>query len=201
MCAVNDEATGMMLDAISHSPYWKSSLVIITEDDPSSGGEHVDGHRTPLVLVSPWVKRGYVTKTHIDMASLHKIYAHVLGLPYPNVQVEGAMIPFDAFTSTPDYTPVVFTPRTWPLACGMDDAAPKVLGGSEGKSVATTFAAEEELTKLWDFSEEDQQPGLGAQVWRAMRGEPLKTLPPDLRARVLQWRDRMQASPKDADDD
>ncbi len=201
MCAVNDEATGMMLDAISHSPYWKSSLVIITEDDPSSGGEHVDGHRTPLVLISPWVKRGYVTKTHIDMASLHKIYAHVLGLPYPNRQVEGAMIPFDAFTSTPDYTPFVYTPRTWPLACGMEDAAPRVIGGGNGgNAVAGGPGAEEELTKLWDFSHEDEQPGLGAQVWRAMRGEPLTAVPAEMRARVVRWRDRQQVNRKDDDD-
>ena len=201
MCAVNDEATGMMLDAISHSPYWKSSLVIITEDDPSSGGEHVDGHRTPLVLISPWVKRGYVTKTHIDMASLHKIYAHVLGLPYPNRQVEGAMIPFDAFTSTPDYTPFVYTPRTWPLACGSEDAAPRVVGaGNGGNAVAGGSEAEEELTKLWDFSHEDEQPGLGAQVWRSMRGEPLTALPAEMRARVVRWRDRLRVHRKDDDD-
>jgi hypothetical protein len=202
MCAVNDEATGMMIDAISHSPYWKSSLIIVTEDDPSSGGEHVDGHRTPLVLISPWVKRGYVTRTHIDMASLHKIYAHVLGLPYPNRQVEGAMIPYDAFTSTPDYTPFVLTPRTWPLACGAEDMAARVIGGGGAESeVASGMGAEEELTKLWDFSHEDEQPGLGAQVWRAMRGAPLKTLPADMRARVVRWRDRMAVNRKDDDDD
>ncbi len=61
MCAVNDEATGMFVDALSHSPFWASSLVVITEDDPQSGGDHVDYHRTPLVLISPWVKRAYVS--------------------------------------------------------------------------------------------------------------------------------------------
>ncbi|MCC6526086.1 MAG: hypothetical protein IT373_25790, partial [Polyangiaceae bacterium] len=68
MCATNDEATGMVIDAISHSPFWASSLIVITEDDPQQGGDHVDYHRTPLVLVSPWVKRGYVSQTHIDVA-------------------------------------------------------------------------------------------------------------------------------------
>ncbi|MFT3773322.1 MAG: hypothetical protein QM820_48705 [Minicystis sp.] len=182
MCAVNDEATGIMLDAISHSPYWKSSIVIITEDDPSSGGEHVDSHRTPLTIVSPWVKRGYVSKTHIDVASLHKMYAHIFGKPYLNRQVAGAMLPFDLFTSTPDYTPFTYTPRQWPLACGMT-AGPVPPG-------------EAELTKMWDFSREDQQPGLSAQIVRAMRGKPIEKLTPEMKARVLRW----QAEARDDDD-
>jgi DNA-binding beta-propeller fold protein YncE len=179
MCAVNDEATGMMLEAISHSPYWKSSLVIITEDDPSQGGENVDGHRTPFVLVSPWVKRGYVSKTHIDAASIHKMFAHVFGIDYPNRFVARASLPLDAFTSTPDFAPFEYTPRAWPLACGMSADA----RGTGGPAPA----AEEELTKLWDFSEEDRQPGLGAQVFRAMRGEPLDELSPSLRAAVKRF--------------
>jgi hypothetical protein len=173
MCAVNDEATGIMLDAISHSPFWKSSVVFITEDDPSSGGEHVDGHRTPFVVVSPWVKRGYVSHTHADIASIHKMYAHIFGKPYPNRQVAEAMLPLDMFTSTPDYTPFTYTPRAWPLACGMS-------GGP-------VPPGEEQLTAMWDFSHEDRQPGLGAQVWRAMRGQPIQTLTPEMRARVARW--------------
>jgi len=181
-CAVNDEATGIMLHAITHSPLWKSSIVFITEDDPSSGGEHVDGHRTPLIVASPWVRRGYVSKTHIDMASLHKLYAHILGLPYPNRQVEAAMLPLDLFTSTPDYTPFEYEHRKWPLACGVDSA---MSGKLPPRRVSP---AEEELTDLWDFSEEDRQPGLGAQVWRAMRGRPLEELTPEVRGRLARWR-------------
>jgi len=75
------------------------------------------------------------------------------------------MVPYDMFTSTPDYTPFTYTPRTWPLACGMG-----------------VSSAEEELTGLWDFSHEDEQPGLGAQVFRAMRGAPLEKLTPAMRA-------------------
>jgi DNA-binding beta-propeller fold protein YncE len=185
MCAVNDEATGIMLDAISHSPYWKSSIVFITEDDPSSGGEHVDCHRTPFVVVSPWVQRGYVSSTHIDIASVHKMYAHLFGKPYPNRQVAQAMLPFDIFTSTPDYTPFTYTPRTWPLACG-----------TSGPGAKAVSPAEEELTSMWDFSHEDQQPGLAAQVVRAMRGTPLTELTPEMKARVR----RRQAETKDDDD-
>ena len=166
-CAVNDEATGMILDAITHSPSWGESLVFITEDDPSQGGEHVDSHRTPLVVVSPWIKRGYVSSTHIDVGSIHKIAAHVLGLPYPNVHVANAALPLDMFTSTPDFAPYTYTPRTIPLECGK--AATK---------------AESELTDSWDMDDADEQPGLDAQVARWMRGRQWTVLPPRVAAAV-----------------
>jgi hypothetical protein len=167
MCAVNDEATGINDDALSHSPLWKSTLVVITEDDPQQGGDHVDYNRAPLVLIGPWVKRGYVSKTHIDVASLHKLFAHVLGLPYPNLDVKNAGLPLDAFTSTPDYTPFTFSHRQWPLGCGKD-----------------ATRTERELTESWDFSAPDAQPGLDAQVYRWMRGEQLTEMPPRLRAEI-----------------
>ncbi|MGH7297918.1 MAG: hypothetical protein ACRELB_23460, partial [Polyangiaceae bacterium] len=156
-CAVNDEATGMVLDAITHSPLWASSLVVITEDDPSQGGEHVDSHRAPVVFVSPWVKHGYVSHAHIDVASLHKLFAHVFGKPYHNEMVASAAVPFDLFTSTPDYTPFTYTPRTWPLQCG-----------------ATSSMREQALTESWTFDDPDEQPGLDAQVTRWMRGIQLQ---------------------------
>jgi len=152
-CAVNDEATGIAVDALSHTPEWAHTLVVVTEDDPSQGGEHVDSHRAPVVFVSPWIKHGYVSHTHVDVASLHKLFAHVLGLPYPNALVANAALPLDLFTSTPDYTPYTYAPRTWPLACGK--------GASQ---------REEALTGAWDFADPDEQPGLDAQVTRWMRG-------------------------------
>jgi WD40 repeat protein len=156
MVAVNDEATGMLVDAISHSPEWASSLIFVTEDDPAGGGDHIEHHRTPLVVVSPWVRRAYVSKTHMDIASIHKIAAHVLGLPYPNAIVASAALPLDLFTGTPDFAPYTYTPRQWPLSCG-----------------EMSTLAERRLTASWDFSEVDSQPGLDAQVLRYMRGTQL----------------------------
>ncbi|MFI5298141.1 MAG: alkaline phosphatase family protein [Polyangiales bacterium] len=160
MIAENDEATGMLVDAISHSPMWPSTLIVITEDDPAQGGEHVDNHRTPLVLASPWVKRGYVSKTHADVSSIHRLIANIFGIPYPNAIVEHAAVPFDIFTSTPDYTPYTYLPRTVPLSCG-----------------ALTTAAETRLQRSWDLREVDEQPGLTGQVERSLRGVALDKLP------------------------
>ena len=124
-------------------------------------------------MVSPWVKRGYVSKTHIDVASIHKTLAHIFGKPYPNALVEHAALPLDVFTSTPDYTPFTYTPRTWPLACGPQKASNG--GDANGESA---------LTDLWDFSQEDNQPGLDAQVTRWMHGHPLASVPQETMSRV-----------------
>ncbi len=170
MVAVNDEATGIFLDAVSHSPFWKSSLVIVTEDDPADGGDHVENHRTPVLFVSPWVKHGYVSRQHIDVSSLHKIFAHVFGIPYPNAIVASAALPLDLFTSTPDYTPFTYTPRAWPLSCGTQPTE-----------------AERQLQASWGSVDDvDEQPGLGGQVWRAMRGSQATTVTPAMEAQIQQ---------------
>ncbi len=175
MCAVNDEATGMLVDAVSHSPLWKSSLIIITEDDPQQGADHVDYHRVPLVVASPWVKRGYVSKMHLSVPGVFKIFAHVFGIPYPNVQVANAALPFDLFTSTPDYTPYTYKPRGWPLQCG-----------------TKSTRAERTLTASWTFDRVDNQPGLDAQVMRWMRGKQLTRLSPDQKQDIARRRARAE---------
>lgn len=167
MFAVNDEGTGMLVDAISHSPLWKSSLVVVLEDDPSMGGESVDYHRTILVMASPWLKRSYVSHAHLDISSVHKIIAHVFALPYPNVEVASAALPLDMFSSTPDYTPYTYEKRTRPIACG------------DG-----TSQAEQRLTASWDWDDLDAQPGLDAQVVRWLRGQQLTELPPRLQREI-----------------
>lgn len=151
MVAVNDEATGMLVDGLSHSPIWKSTLVVVIEDDPQDGADHVDPHRTFAVFASPWVKRGYVTRTHFDVASLHKLFAHILGLPYNNPTIADAALPFDLFTSTPDFTPYEYAPRAWT---------------DIGCNPAGTQGAKEAAQLGWDFSEPDEQPGLAEQNWR-----------------------------------
>ena len=167
MVATNDEATGMVVHAISHSPLWKSSLIVITEDDPQQGGDHVDYHRVPTVFISPWVKHGYVSKTHINVAGLHKIFANVFGIPYPNLGVKNAALPFDLFTSTPDYTPYSYRPRSMPLECG-----------------AAATRAEQTLTDSWRWDRVDDQPGIDAQVMRWMRGRQIERLTPRMQHEI-----------------
>ncbi|GDY32285.1 alkaline phosphatase family protein [Gandjariella thermophila] len=56
--ADNDLATGKIVDEISHSPYWKDSALFVVEDDSQGGVDHVDGHRAPIQIISPWTQHG-----------------------------------------------------------------------------------------------------------------------------------------------
>lgn len=154
MIAVNDEATGILLDALSHSPMWKDSLLIVTEDDPQDGGDHVDLHRSVLLMASPWIKRGYVSHGHYDMASVYRLVAHIYGISYHNAMIENAQLPLDAFTSTPDYSPFTYLPRTVTAPCNAESSA---------------YAKEAEG---WDFDDVDDQPGLSQQIMKMMRESP-----------------------------
>jgi hypothetical protein len=57
MQADNDLALGRFVDAISHSPIWKNSAIFVEEDDAQTGVDHVDGHRSPGYVISPYIKQ------------------------------------------------------------------------------------------------------------------------------------------------
>jgi DNA-binding beta-propeller fold protein YncE len=103
--ADNDLAVGRIVEYLSHTPYWKNMLIVITEDDAQNGVDHIDAHRSVLMLVSPWVKRSYVSSVHYSFGSLFKTYWNILGLPYLNQYDAAANDLSDFFAETPDYTP------------------------------------------------------------------------------------------------
>lgn len=103
--ADNDLAVGRILHFLSRTPYWKNTLVIITEDDPQGGVDHIDAHRSILLMAGPYVKRGYASHLHGNFGSLLKVIYNVLGVPYVNQYDVTASLLDDFFTSQPDYTP------------------------------------------------------------------------------------------------
>ena len=102
--ADNDLALGRILHFLSRTPYWKSTLVIITEDDPQGGVDHVDAHRSLLLLAGPYVKRGYVSHRHGNFGAALKLIYNVLGLPYVNQYDATATLLDDFFTDQPDFS-------------------------------------------------------------------------------------------------
>ena len=103
--ADNDLALGGMLQFLSHTSYWKNMLVIITEDDPQGGVDHIDAHRSILMLAGPYVKHGYVSHTHANFGSILKMIYNILNVPYVNQYDATATQLQDFFTNKPDYTP------------------------------------------------------------------------------------------------
>lgn len=103
--ADNDLAVGRILHFLSRTPYWKNMLVIITEDDPQGGVDHIDAHRSVLMLAGPYVKKGYVSNTHANFGSILKTIYNILKVPYVNQYDVTASLLQDFFTSKPDFTP------------------------------------------------------------------------------------------------
>lgn len=149
MIADNDEGVGLIADALSHSTYWPETLVVVIEDDPQDGADHVDNHRSPLILISPWVKRGYVSSVHYNEASIYRTIQLIFGIDEPlNESWANAAPMYDAFTSTPDFTPYDRIERQWPEENNPDDHSAAALRSLE-----------------WDFSQPDEQPGLSEMLW------------------------------------
>lgn len=106
--ADNDLALGRMIHFLSRTPYWKDMLVIVTEDDPQGGVDHVDAHRSIFMLAGPYVKKGYVSHTHANFGSILKMMYNILGVPYVNQYDITASLVSDMFTTTPDFSPYDF---------------------------------------------------------------------------------------------
>ena len=103
--ADNDLALGRILHFLSRTKYWKNMLVIITEDDPQGGVDHIDAHRSILMMAGPYVKKGYLSKTHANFGAILKTIYNISGVPYVNQYDVTASLLQDFFTDQPDYTP------------------------------------------------------------------------------------------------
>ncbi len=101
--ADNDLALGKLVDLFSHSPYWRDMAIFVTEDDAQDGKDHVDAHRSLLMVISPYARRG-VSHIHTSMASILKTFDLILGLPYLNQYDAAATDLADCFTDQPDFT-------------------------------------------------------------------------------------------------
>lgn len=108
--ADNDLAVGRIVEFLSHTPYWKNMLIVITEDDAQNGVDHVDAHRSVLMLISPWVRKNYVGHAHYSFGSIFKTFWNILGLPYLNQYDAAATDLSDCFSAFPDYKPYLALP-------------------------------------------------------------------------------------------
>ncbi|MFI5136904.1 MAG: hypothetical protein ACHQIM_03695 [Sphingobacteriales bacterium] len=106
--ADNDLALGRILHFLSRTKYWKNMLVIVTEDDPQGGVDHIDAHRSILMLAGPYVKKGYVSHTHANFGAILKTIYNILNVPYVNQYDATGTLLTDFFTNKPDFTPYTF---------------------------------------------------------------------------------------------
>lgn len=103
--ADNDVALGRIVEYLSHTPWWREMVVLVTEADAHGGRDHVDAHRTVLLGIGPYVRRGYVSHVNADFPSLLKTTFRLLNLPPLNLFDASASDLSDMFTDKPDFTP------------------------------------------------------------------------------------------------
>jgi YVTN family beta-propeller protein len=84
--ADNDLALGRLVAFLSKTSIWKDSALFVTEDDSQSGVDHVDAHRSILLVASPWVKPGSVSHEHTSMGSITRTIDELLGLGPLNLE-------------------------------------------------------------------------------------------------------------------
>jgi DNA-binding beta-propeller fold protein YncE len=109
----NDAALGLTVELLSNSPCWKDTVIFVVEDDTQNGADHVDGHRSIFLAISPWVKKQHVSKTHTSLASIFKTVDLIFGLPPLNQYDAAATDLRELFTSHPDFTPYHAQPITF----------------------------------------------------------------------------------------
>jgi YVTN family beta-propeller protein len=117
--ADNDLALGQMVDEISHSKYWPQSAIFVVEDDSQAGADHVDGHRAPIQVISPWAQHGIVDNTYYSQINMVRTVEQILGIHPMNDKDSAATPMYTAFTSKPNYTPFNVVPNQTSLTAGL----------------------------------------------------------------------------------
>ena len=121
--ADNDLAVGKIVDEISHSQYWKDSAIFVVEDDSQAGLDHVDGHRAPVQIISPYAQHGIVDSHYYSQITMIRTIEQILGVQ-PMNQKDSAATPMSAaFTQKPDYTPFTAVPNRTSLTARPGDPA------------------------------------------------------------------------------
>jgi YVTN family beta-propeller protein len=134
--ADNDLALGRMIEAISHSKIWGKSAIFVEEDDSQAGTDHVDGHRQPIYIISPYTVvsqtpgQGKAIHTTYTAENINRTIENILGAR-PLTQFDLVASPmFDSFQDNADLTPYDAVPATIALDQGPDLPAGKALAYS-----------------------------------------------------------------------
>ena len=181
MIGENDLAIGRLIETISNSVYWKDSAIFILEDDAQNGPDHVDSHRSVLLMASPFAKRMTVDHTFYTTSGVLRTIELILGLP-PMSQYDAAARPlYNAFQSTPNLAPYR---RAFPIIPLDEKNLPNAFGSAISLSM--------------DFSDADRAPEalLNEIIWRSVKGAG-SPMPPPRRSVFVR---SANGSPLDDDD-
>jgi phospholipase C len=109
--ADNDLALGRVIDAVTKSVFWTNTVVFVIEDDAQGGYDHVDGHRSTCLVISPYTKHGQTVSTFFNQIGLVHTMEQIMGLPPMNQMDAMGPLMGDCFTTQPDFTAYNFVPN------------------------------------------------------------------------------------------
>lgn len=113
--ADNDYALGMIVEGVSKSRFWPATAIFVLEDDAQNGADHVDSHRSPAFVISPYAKRRAVDGTMYNTTSMLRTMELILGLR-PMTHFDAGARPMAAsFQTNPDLTPYTAEKPRHPL--------------------------------------------------------------------------------------
>ncbi|KAA2261210.1 bifunctional YncE family protein/alkaline phosphatase family protein [Solihabitans fulvus] len=153
--ADNDLALGRLVDAVSHSAFWSSTAIFVTEDDAQNGADHVDAHRTLAEVISPYTRTGRVDSTFYSTASMLRTIELLVGI--------GPMTQFDAYAA-PLARPFTWRPDTRPYTA-RTPSTPL----NERNTAASPLAA---LSAAQNLTVEDaiDEQTFNRAIWASVRG-------------------------------
>ena len=155
--ADNDLAVGRTVDEISHSRYWKDSAIFVVEDDSQNGLDHIDGHRAPVQIISPYARHGVVDSHYYSQITMVRTIEQILGI-HPMNQLDSAATPmYGAFSLKPDSTPFTAQPNRTSLtlgvspqpSCGSDTPAPQDKKAAAAPTSTAVPEAQRNLAAQW----------------------------------------------------
>ncbi|WP_347156514.1 beta-propeller fold lactonase family protein [Pontibacter chitinilyticus] len=178
--ADNDLALGQLVDYLSHSPIWAETAIFVLEDDAQNGPDHVDAHRSPVFVISPYTKRHAVNHTMYSTSGVLRTMELLLGLPPMSQYDAGAKPLYDCFTATPNLTPYQVKAARVDL---------------DARNMALNKSAER--SEHFNLAKEDAAPDLDLNevIWKSVKGEH-SVMPAPRRSAFLKLEQK-----KDEDDD
>ena len=161
--ADNDLALGRVVEAVSHSRFWPETCIFVVEDDPQDGFDHIDGHRTVALVISPYTRRHVRQSVNYNQTSMVRTIELILGLPPMNQFDASATAMAGCFADQPDRTPYEAVKNIVPLG----EVNPAVAAIRDPRQ---RHWAEVSLRLPLDDADEADEDTLNRILWYAARG-------------------------------
>jgi YVTN family beta-propeller protein len=157
--ADNDLALGMIVEGVSKSKFWAKTAIFVLEDDAQNGPDHIDSHRSPGYIISPYTRRGIIDSTIYNTTSMLRTMELILGLSPMTTYDAGSTPMTRAFASEPKLDAYTLLTPKYSL--------------TERNPAATPLAARSAKLR-WDEADEIDDNELNEILWLALKG----TTPP-----------------------